>query len=70
MVDFTATCDWGRAWPSRSRTQGAALGGAKRKPEDEEMRRARRVIQACVVVESTIQDRDAFDDRFGVVNAP
>src|SRR3977135_1770010 len=53
MVDSTATCDWGRAWPSRSRTQGAVLGGAKGKPEDAEMRRARHVIQACVVVEST-----------------
>jgi hypothetical protein len=36
------------------RTQGAAFGGAKGKPEDAEMRRARQVIQACVVVESTI----------------
>ena len=31
-------CDRGRAWPSRSRTQSAALGRAKRKPEDAEMR--------------------------------
>ncbi|MBA3865690.1 MAG: hypothetical protein H0X42_04990 [Solirubrobacterales bacterium] len=34
----TAACDRGRVWSSRSRTQGAALGGAKRKPEDAEMR--------------------------------
>jgi hypothetical protein len=54
MVDSTAACDWGRAWPSRSRTQGAAFGGAKGKPEDEEMRSATRVIQVCGVVESTI----------------
>ncbi len=29
---------WGRLWPSRSRTQTAALGGAKGKVEDAEMR--------------------------------
>jgi hypothetical protein len=34
----TAACDLGRAWSSRSRTQGAGLGGAKFKPEDAEMR--------------------------------
>jgi hypothetical protein len=54
MVDSTTGCDWGRAWPSRSRTQGAALGGAKGKPEDAEMRSATHVIQVCVVVGSTI----------------
>ena len=54
MVDSTAACDWGRAWPNRLRTQGAAFGGAKGKPEDEEMRSAMCVIQACGVVESTI----------------
>jgi hypothetical protein len=52
MIDSTAACDWGRAWPSRSRTQGAAFGGAKGKPEDDEMRRAMRVIQVWGVVES------------------
>jgi hypothetical protein len=36
------------------RTQGAAFGGAKGKPEDEEMRSATRVIRVCGVVESTI----------------
>jgi hypothetical protein len=30
--------------------QGAAFAGCKGKPEDEEMRSATRVIQACVVV--------------------
>jgi hypothetical protein len=54
MVDSESTCAWGRAWPSSSRTQGAAFGGAKGKPEDEEMRSAMRVIQACVDLESTI----------------
>ena len=54
MVDSTAACDRGRAWPSRSRTQGAALGGAKGKPEDAEVRSAMRVIRVCGVVESTI----------------
>ena len=43
MVDSTAACDRGRAWPSRSRTQGAALGGAKGKPEDEDVRRRPKV---------------------------
>jgi hypothetical protein len=50
MVDFMAACDWGRAWPSRSRTQGAAFGGAKGKPEDADMRSATGFIQACGVV--------------------
>src|SRR6185369_3362986 len=54
MVDFPARCDGGRAWPSRSRKQGAAFAGCKGKPEDAEMRSARRVIQACLVGESTI----------------
>jgi hypothetical protein len=54
MVDSMAACDWGRARPSRSRTQGAAFGGAKGKPEDAEMRSATRVIQVRGVVESTI----------------
>jgi len=65
MVDSTAACDRGRAWPSRSRTQGAALGGAKGKPEElalrartapfgRSMRSAMRVIRVCGVVESTI----------------
>jgi len=46
MAGFRSACDRGCAWPSRSRTQGAAFGGAKGKPEDAEMRRARRVIRA------------------------
>jgi hypothetical protein len=54
MVDSTAACDWGREWRSKSRTQGAAFGGAKGKPEDAEMRSATRVIQVGGVVESTI----------------
>jgi hypothetical protein len=54
MTDFTAACAWGRARPSRSRTQGEAFGGAKGEPEDDDMRSAARVIQACGVVESVI----------------
>src|SRR6476469_1785207 len=54
MVDSTTACDWGRAWSSRSRTQGAAFGGAKGKPEDAEMRSVRRIIQACGVVDSAL----------------
>jgi hypothetical protein len=45
MINSQFGCDRGRAWPSRSRTQGAAFGGAKGKPEDAEMRRARCVIR-------------------------
>jgi hypothetical protein len=54
MVDSTARCDWGRDWPSGSRTQAAAFAGGKGKAEDAETRRARRVIQVCLVVESII----------------
>jgi hypothetical protein len=54
MTDFLATCDWGRLRPSRPRTQGAAFGGAKGKPEDEEMRSAADVIQTCVARGSVI----------------
>jgi hypothetical protein len=45
-----AACAWGRAWPSRSRTQDAAFGGSKGKSEDADMRSAMRVIQVCGVV--------------------
>src|SRR3954453_5773156 len=54
MVGSTARCDWGRAWPSGSRTQGAAFAGGKGKPEDAEMRSARRVIQVCLAAGPTI----------------
>ena len=54
MIDSMAPCDRWRAWPSRSRTQGEAFGGAKGEPEDEEMRSATGVIQAGVVVEQLI----------------
>src|SRR4249919_1721478 len=54
MAESMAACDWGRARPSRSRTQGAAFGGAKGKPEDAEMRSVMRVIQACEVVDCAI----------------
>jgi hypothetical protein len=54
MVASAAMCDWGRAWPSRSRTHDAAFGGAKGKSEDAEMHSTTRVIQACVVVVATI----------------
>jgi hypothetical protein len=37
MTNFMAARAWGRAWPNRSRTQGAAFGGAKGKPEDDVM---------------------------------
>jgi hypothetical protein len=46
-----ATCAGGHAWPSRSRTQGEAFGGAKGEPEGADMRSATRVIQVCVIVE-------------------
>jgi len=36
MADTAPACDWGRVWPSRSRTQGAALAGCKGNPEDAE----------------------------------
>jgi hypothetical protein len=54
MIDLPAACAWGRPWPSRSRTQGEAFAGGKGEPEDEEMRSATGVIQACVVVELLI----------------
>ncbi len=50
MAGSMARCAWGRDWPSRSRTQGAAFAGCKGKPEDADMRSARRVIQVCLVV--------------------
>jgi hypothetical protein len=50
MSDATARRVWGRAWPSRSRKQGEAFAGGKGEPDDEEMRRATRVIQMCMVV--------------------
>jgi hypothetical protein len=54
MTASMAACDWGRSWSSRSRTQGAAFGGAKGKPEDEEMRSATDAIHACGVMEAVI----------------
>jgi hypothetical protein len=54
MNEVVAACAWGQPWPSRSRTQGAAFAGGKGKPEDEEMRSAMGVIQACGVVASFI----------------
>jgi hypothetical protein len=54
MVDSMARCKWGCAWPSKSRTQGEAFGTAKGKPEDEEVRRAMRGIQVCLVMRPTI----------------
>jgi hypothetical protein len=54
MTDSAVRCDWGRAWPSGSRTQAAAFAGGKGKAEDAETRRARRVIQVCLVVEPVI----------------
>ena len=49
MPAFPAQCAWGPDWPSRSRTQDEAVGGAKGESEDAEMGRARRVIQVCWV---------------------
>jgi hypothetical protein len=54
MIVFLARCDWGRAGPSRSRTQGEAFAGGKGKPEDAEMRSARRVIQVCLAGKTII----------------
>lgn len=54
MIDSTTARDWGWAWPSRSRTQGEAFGGAKGEPEDAEMRSATHIIQAWEAVESII----------------
>src|SRR4051794_14204934 len=54
MSSFVAACAWGRDWSSRSRTQGAAFAGCKGKPEDAEMRCARRVIQGCGVANEDI----------------
>src|SRR4051794_3564120 len=54
MVGSRARCDWGHAWPSRSRTQGADFAGCKGKPEDAEMRSARRVVQVCLVGKPTV----------------
>jgi hypothetical protein len=54
MIDSTAPFVRRRPWPSRSRTQGEAFGGAKGEPEDEEMRSATDVAGAGVVVGSII----------------
>src|SRR6185503_18615767 len=54
MPAFAAVCARRRSWPSRSRTQGAAFGGAKGKPEDAEMPSATGVIRVCRVVEAGI----------------
>ena len=55
MIDSRATCDRGRAWPSRSRTQGREVCFQHTSaPEDAEMRSATRAIRVCVVVESVI----------------
>jgi hypothetical protein len=55
MVEVGLAADWRRAWPSRSRTQGEAFGGAKGKPEDAEMRSATRVVQAVANPDSAIK---------------
>jgi hypothetical protein len=54
MADFTAARTRGHVRPSRSRTQAAWRGIATRAAEDEEMRRAGRVIRVRGVVESAI----------------
>jgi len=54
MVDSEFACDRWRAWPSSSRTQGEAFGGAKGEPEDAEMRSATCVIRVRGDLESTI----------------
>jgi hypothetical protein len=54
MSDSTAARARGRAWSSRSRTQAAWRGSATRAAEDEELRRARRVIRVRVVGELLI----------------
>src|SRR6266540_4903522 len=56
MIDPTAACARGRAWPSRSRTQGAAFASGKGKPEDADMRSATCAIRVRGVVGSLILD--------------
>ena len=55
MVEFGLAADWRRAWPSRSRTQGEAFGGAKGEPEDAEMRSGTRATQAVANPGSAIK---------------
>jgi hypothetical protein len=57
----TAASDWGRQGPSSPRTQGAALGGAKRKPEDAGMRSAPGVSQVGGAVPSGLSFGGAKD---------
>jgi len=54
MIDSMAARSWGRDWPSRSRRQGEAFGGAKGKPEDDEMRRPGASSRGAGIVELII----------------
>src|SRR5437870_1283778 len=54
MSDSTASRDWGRAWPSSSRTQGAWRAGRHASDRGRRDATVRRVIQAWDVVESLI----------------
>jgi len=54
MIGCEARCDRGRAWPTRSRTQAAALAGGKGKDEDAEMGSAGHVIRVCLVAHPII----------------
>src|SRR5687767_8689589 len=57
MVELAASCAWGRVWPSRPRTQGPKCArSGTRGSEDEGMRSATGVIQACEVAGSPIYD--------------
>src|SRR5919106_1044944 len=70
MSDSTAACARGRDWPSRSRTQAAWRGSATRAAEDEELRRARRVIRVRGVVESLIWMTPPGRPRSGELGRP
>jgi len=60
MAGSMAACVRGRAWPSRSRTQGAAFfGGAKGKPEDADMRGATHVIRRAWLWSQSSQEPEA-----------
>ncbi len=60
MSSSAARSDWGRAWPSGSRTQGEAFAGWQRQTRGRRAAQcARRVIQAGLVAELLIQDAGA-----------
>src|ERR671935_497672 len=72
MIDATARCRRGRAWPSRSRMQGATRARGTRATEDDEMRRATRIIRWYGVVASVISftNRPPHDLDRGALSGP